>query len=171
MLAFLATDAALAQPILAALLRDAVDDSFNAITVDGDMSTNDTVLLLANGASGIDLGTAPQADALKVFSAALRFVCGILAEQIVGDGEKITKVVDIRVSGARSRTEAEKAARAIGNSLLVKSSWFGNDPNWGRLLDAVGYSGAEVVVPAVKLFYQDSREDDVSVAVFADGLP
>lgn len=171
MLAFLATDARIAQHTLAALLKDAVDDSFNAITVDGDMSTNDTVLLLANGASAIDLDAAHNADVKTVFRAALRHVCSVLAEQIVGDGEKITKVVDIRVTGALSRAEAEKAARAIGNSLLVKSSWYGNDPNWGRLLDAVGYSGAQVVVPGVKLFYQDCHEDDVAVAVFADGLP
>lgn len=158
MLAFITTDAVIEQETLQTMLQSATDQSFNAITVDGDMSTNDSVIVLANGASGVkvDDSVAPR------FAAALAYVCERLARKIVGDGEKITKVVELRVSGAKSESDAHRIARAIGNSLLVKSSWFGSDPNWGRVLDAAGYSGAEIVEEALALSY---RADDASDAV------
>ncbi len=154
MLAFLCTDAAAPAALLHEVLLAANQQTFNAITVDGDMSTNDTVLLLANGASGVDLATAP-AEARALFAAAVERVCAGLAEKIVGDGEKISKVVEILVRGAREEAAAEKIARAIGNSLLVKSSWYGEDPNWGRVLDAAGYARTGLIEEKVDMFYDD----------------
>jgi len=118
------------------------------------MSTNDTVLLLANGASSVDLATAPE-GARALFAQAVEQVCAGLAEKIVGDGEKITKVVEILVRGARDEMAAEKVARAIGNPLLVKSSWFGEDPNWGRVLDAAGYVRTGLIEEKVDMYYDD----------------
>jgi glutamate N-acetyltransferase/amino-acid N-acetyltransferase len=163
MLAFITTDAKIAPERLQRLLQSSVDASFNAITVDGDMSTNDTVIVLANGASGVVVEDALETE----FVAALNYVCERLARKIVGDGEKITKVVELRIAGAKSDAEAEKVARAVGNSLLVKSSWFGGDPNWGRILDAAGYSGAEIVEEQLTMAY---RADDNAppVLAFAD---
>lgn len=155
MLAFIVTDAAIEADLLRDLLKHAVNLSFNRITIDGDMSTNDTVLILANGASGVRVEE--RETALKdLFSQALLRICEYLAEKIVSDGEKITKVVEVRVEGAASDDDAEKVARAIGNSLLVKSSWFGEDPNWGRLADAAGYSGARLVEGKLNIFYEDA---------------
>lgn len=171
MLAFLATDAAIGRGRLRSVLRAAVGSSFNAITVDGDQSTNDTVFLLANGKSGCRIS---DASSLGAFSAAVQAVCADLADRIVSDGEKITKVVEVKVLGARRRAEAEAVARAIGNSLLVKSSWFGNDPNWGRILDAAGYSGVAIDPLAVKLAYRStdtSRGSGRAVPVFRGGEP
>lgn len=166
MLAFLCTDARIKPEPLQASLASSVQSTFNAITVDGDCSTNDTVLLLANGASGVSLD--PGGPAWADFEHALFQVCADLADKIVGDGEKITKVVEIRIEGAASGEEAHQAARAVGNSLLVKTSWFGNDPNWGRLLDAVGYSGARLSEDSLQLWYE-SVESEHSVPVFAKG--
>ncbi len=154
MLAFLCTDAGAPTQLLHEILLAANQQTFNAITVDGDMSTNDTVLLLANGTSGVNLATAP-AEARALFAEAVRQVCAGLAEKIVGDGEKISKVVEILVRGAREDAAAEKIARAIGNSLLVKSSWYGEDPNWGRVLDAAGYVRTGLIEEKVALFYDD----------------
>jgi glutamate N-acetyltransferase/amino-acid N-acetyltransferase len=170
MLAFLATDARIPRRALQQALGAAVDSTFNAITVDGDMSTNDTVLLLANGASGIRLGPR-QPDAWRAFRAALAQACATLAEKIVGDGEKITKVVAVEVRGARSRADAEAVARAIGNSLLVKSSWYGNDPNWGRILDAAGYAGAALVEDRLQLHYQAPHGRPVPAFVRGEARP
>lgn len=159
MLAFIATDAAIEQSLLQTLLSEAVDSSFNAITVDGDMSTNDTVLLLANGASGIPISNADNAS-LNTFKAALQYVCNTLAEKIVGDGEKISKVVEVIITGAQTRAEAEDVSRRIGNSLLVKSSWCGEDPNWGRLIDAAGYANATFAQENVSVWYQSFGNTD-----------
>jgi glutamate N-acetyltransferase/amino-acid N-acetyltransferase len=128
-----------------------VEGTFNAITVDGDASTNDTVLLMANGASGVDLK--PGGPDWDAFREGVGAVCLDLAKKIVGDGEKITKVVEVRIEGAATGAEAELAARAVGNSLLVKASWYGNDPNWGRLMDALGYSGAALSEDSLRLWY------------------
>lgn len=155
MLAFLCTDAAAPAVFLHKILQGVNRYTFNAITVDGDMSTNDTVLLLANGASGVDLTNAPQELEL-LFIEAVGAVCQSLAEKIVGDGEKITKVVQITVKGTRDEETAERVARAIGNSLLVKSSWFGEDPNWGRVIDAAGYARAGLVEEKTDMFYDDT---------------
>ncbi len=143
MLAYVTTDAAVEPAALQELLREAVKDSFNRITVDGDESTNDTVLVLANGAAG-NTPLQPGHPDWAVFEAAVRHVCGALARMIVKDGEGATKFVTVTVQGAADDAEARQAARAIANSLLVKTSWFGCDPNWGRIYDAVGYAGVQV---------------------------
>lgn len=155
MLAFVCTDAEASADFLKEALRSASDASFNCVSVDGDMSTNDTVLLLASGASGVRVGPDGDPSATALFREALGRVCFALAEKIVGDGEKITKVVSVEIEGARSRADAEKIARAIGNSLLVKSSWFGEDPNWGRLADAAGYARTGLDEARLDIHYGD----------------
>jgi len=154
MLAFVATDLEASPATLKAALLRANAASFNAVSVDGDMSTNDTVILLATGASGVALEGAPAGLAAR-FAEALGKVCDALAEKIVGDGEKITKVVSVEVEGARSDADAEAVARAIGNSLLVKSSWYGEDPNWGRLADAAGYAKVGLDESRLDIAYDD----------------
>ncbi len=157
MLCFLTTDAAIGAPALQRALAEAVAASFNRITVDGDMSTNDTVLLLANGLAGnapLRPGGGPVARRdWATFQAALNHVTLELAKMIVRDGEGVSRVVTVRVSGARSPAEADAAARAVANSALVKTSWHGGDPNWGRIIDALGYSTARVVEAKVDIGY------------------
>jgi glutamate N-acetyltransferase/amino-acid N-acetyltransferase len=143
MLAFLTTDAAVQSDALQACLSAAVEASFNRISVDGDQSTNDTALLLANGAAG-NRPLGPAHPGWSEFCAAVGEVCKQLAWKIVKDGEGATKFVTITVTGAVSNADASKVARAVANSLLVKTSWFGGDPNWGRIIAAAGYSGADV---------------------------
>ena len=155
MLAFVCTDAAASPAELKAALKASSDQSFNCVSVDGDMSTNDTVLLLASGVSGVTVGASAPAELRALFQEALDQVCFALAEKIVGDGEKITKVVAVEIEGARTRADAEKIARAIGNSLLVKSSWFGEDPNWGRLADAAGYARTGLDESRLDIYYDD----------------
>ena len=150
MLAYLTTDANIAAGILKKCLCEAVAQSFNCITVDGDMSTNDTVLILANGLAG---NSKLSAKDLKTFQAALNHVCLELAKMIVRDGEGITRVVTVHVAGAKSNTDADAAARAVGNSALVKTSSYGGDPNWGRIIDALGYSPATIVEEKVDIAY------------------
>lgn len=144
MLGFLATDAALADHDLARLaLREAVENSFNLISIDGDTSTNDTLILLANGAAEnppIHPGT-PEA---ALFQQALNAAAAELAKAVARDGEGATKLIEVQVRGAKSRGDARIAARAVAASNLVKAAVYGADPNWGRILCAVGYSGAEV---------------------------
>jgi glutamate N-acetyltransferase/amino-acid N-acetyltransferase len=155
MLGFLTTDAAIEAKPLQAALEQAVSQSFNRITVDGDMSTNDTVVLLANGLAGNPTSEIrdPNSRDSAVFQAALDHVCLELAKMIVRDGEGVTRFVTVRVSGARAAAEADAAARAVANSALVKTSWFGGDPNWGRIIDALGYSPATVVEDRVDIGY------------------
>jgi glutamate N-acetyltransferase/amino-acid N-acetyltransferase len=155
MLAFVCTDAAASPTELKTALKSASDQSFNCVSVDGDMSTNDTVLLLASGVSGVSVGASAPAGLRTLFQEALDKVCFALAEKIVGDGEKITKVVSVEIEGARTRADAEKIARAIGNSLLVKSSWYGEDPNWGRLADAAGYARTGLDEAKLDIYYDD----------------
>lgn len=152
MLSFITTDAAIGAKALQACLQEAVAHSFNRITVDGDMSTNDTVLVLANGlAANAKLGT--RNAELKTFQTALNHVCLELAKMIVRDGEGVTRFVTVRVEGAKSYADADAASRAVANSALVKTSWFGGDPNWGRIIDAIGYSAATVVENKVDIGY------------------
>jgi glutamate N-acetyltransferase / amino-acid N-acetyltransferase len=139
MLVYLMSDVAANPAELKTALRKACDESFNAISIDGDTSTNDTVLLLASGASG-----SPYQSLRKEFDCALQEVCRSLAEQIVADGEGVQRVVRLRIEQARNRAEALRIARAISHSLLVKTAWAGADPNWGRILAAVGRSGVPV---------------------------
>ncbi len=126
------------------------------------MSTNDTVLFLANGASGTSV--TEGADLLEAFHQAALGVCARLARMIAGDGERIEHIVDLHISGAPSENAAEKVARAIGNSLLVKTSWFGADPNWGRIVDAAGYARVGISMEKLSLWYDD-------VAVLEKGTP
>ncbi len=155
MLCFLTTDAAIGRAPLQAALREAVARSFNRATVDGDMSTNDTVLILANGLAGnpkSEIRNAKSADGVR-FRSALNHVCLELAKMIVRDGEGVTRFVTVRVSGAQTFADADAAARAVANSALVKTSWCGGDPNWGRIIDALGYSPATVVEEKVDIGY------------------
>jgi len=155
MLCFITTDAAIEAQALQACLRQAVAHSFNRITVDGDMSTNDTVLVLANGLAGnrpLAIANRQSPD-LKTFQAALQHVCLELAKMIVRDGEGVHRVVTVRVEGAKTIQDADAAARAVANSALVKTSWHGGDPNWGRIIDALGYSAATVVEDKVDIGY------------------
>ncbi|HYG22009.1 MAG TPA: bifunctional glutamate N-acetyltransferase/amino-acid acetyltransferase ArgJ [Verrucomicrobiae bacterium] len=155
MLCFITTDAAIDAAPLQIALREAVAKSFNRITVDGDMSTNDTVLVLANGLAGNAKTEvrSPNSKGFAVFQAALSHVCLELAKMIVRDGEGVHRVVTVRVDGARNAKEADAAARAVANSALVKTSWHGGDPNWGRIIDAIGYSAATVVEEKVDIGY------------------
>jgi glutamate N-acetyltransferase/amino-acid N-acetyltransferase len=137
-LAFVVTDAALAPAGLQRALRQAVSLSYNRLSVDGDMSTNDTLLVLANGASGVKITASNRAQ----FQRALNDVCQSLARQIAHDGEGAKKFIEIRVEGAPSDRDAVRIARAIANSNLTKTAIAGSDPNWGRILCAAGYAGA-----------------------------
>jgi glutamate N-acetyltransferase/amino-acid N-acetyltransferase len=163
MLAFVTTDAAVPQPLLSRALAEVVDETFNAITVDGDTSTNDAVMLLANGASGATIGEAEYAS----FANALRAVCLELALGIVRGGEGATKLVTVNVTGAASREDARRTAKAIANSLLVKTAIHGGDPNWGRLIAVAGRAGvafnpsrARVTIGSVVLFEQGRPYDE-----------
>lgn len=144
MLAVIVTDAAVEPAALQAMLGLAVDVSFNAISIDGDTSTNDTVLILANGASDLKLEAGSSERSTSAFTSALTSLCTDLAQQIVRDGEGATKFITVRVAGAASDADAKRAAKAVANSPLVKTAFYGGDANWGRILAAVGYSGAAV---------------------------
>jgi len=165
MLGFVTTDAAVPQGMLERALREAVDETFNAITVDGDSSTNDCVLLLANGASGVIVDEA----AYGTFVEGLKAVCRELALAIVRGGEGATKLVTVNVTGAASSAEARKAAKVIANSLLVKTAIHGGDPNWGRLICAAGRAGvafdasrAAVTVGTIVLFKDGEPHDELA---------
>jgi glutamate N-acetyltransferase / amino-acid N-acetyltransferase len=145
MLSFITTDAAVPRAALKRALRTAVNQSFNRVSVDGDMSTNDTVILMANGVAG--------KVSMPAFQEALNFVCLELAKMIVKDGEGVSKFVTVNVHSAASERDAEIAARAVCNSVLVKTSWCGGDPNWGRILDSLGYSRAKVNPDLVEVLY------------------
>jgi glutamate N-acetyltransferase/amino-acid N-acetyltransferase len=152
MLCFITTDACIDKPTLQACVDDAVEHSFNRISVDGDTSTNDTVMVFANGLSGTNLLKSyhPQFD---LFKKMLTHVMRKLARLIVEDGEGITRVVDVVVKGAASAQDAKLAALAVAKSELIKTSWTGGDPNWGRIMAALGYSGARVREEMVEIYY------------------
>jgi len=154
LLCFLTTDAALEDEFAETSLRKAVDDSFNMITVDGDTSTNDTVLLLGNGLADnkpLSAGT-PGGE---VFQYALQQVCIYLAKCVARDGEGATRLIEVKVEGAASGKDARLAARAVAGSSLVKAAVHGADPNWGRIIAAVGRSGAKVDQSKVDLYLDD----------------
>lgn len=152
MLVYLFTDAAIEPEDLDILLRQSVEVSFNRISIDGDTSTNDTVLLLASGASGMRIESGNAA-----FLAALTEVCTSLAKQIVADGEGVTHVVELQIEGAAWDADALKVAKAIAHSPLVKTAWAGCDPNWGRLMAAAGYSGAEIDPERISVWFGDQQ--------------
>lgn len=137
MLVYVFTDIAAMSAQLQGLLEPAVERSFNSISIDGDTSTNDTVLLLASGASGVKLDARTQ----EAFESALKLVCGSLAYQIVDDGEGVGHVVTLHITGARTEAEAKQVAKSIAHSPLCKTAWSSADPNWGRVMAAAGYSG------------------------------
>jgi glutamate N-acetyltransferase/amino-acid N-acetyltransferase len=143
MLGYLLTDASVSRDVLRRLLREVTDLTFNRLTVDGDTSPSDSVVVLANGASGAKRITGPGAD-LRALRKTLLEVSTDLAKAVARDGEGASKLVTVTVSGARSDADARAAAMAVAKSPLVKTAVFGADPNWGRILVAVGYSGAKV---------------------------
>ena len=154
MLSFLTTDARIDARLLDRLLGEAVDASLNMITVDGDTSTNDTVLILANGAGGaVKAGT----KAAEAFATALSQVCTYLARSIAADGEGATRLIEVTVEGAKSLADARIAARTIAGSPLVKTAVHGRDPNWGRIIAALGRSGAEFNPKKVDLYLADMQ--------------
>ena len=163
MLAFVMTDAAVDDTLLQPLLKRAVDNSFNSITVDGDTSTNDMVLLLANAQAGNEV-ICPGSAAADEFAVAVEELLLELAKMIVRDGEGATKLVQIKVCGAVDDGQAKQAARSVATSNLVKTAFFGEDANWGRIIAAIGYADAVVVDPErIDIFFDD-------VQVVRDGL-
>ncbi len=154
MLVYIFTDLAATPRDLRRFLRDACDVSLNCISIDGDTSTNDTALLLASGESGVRVA---DPGVREKFSAALSGVCLSLAEQVVSDGEGVQHVIRLHVTGARSRDEAAIVARAIAHSLLVKTAWAGADPNWGRILAAVGRCGLAIDPAGISIFIAGQR--------------
>jgi glutamate N-acetyltransferase/amino-acid N-acetyltransferase len=152
MLCFITTDATIGKKELQQALSIAVEQSFNRITVDGDMSTNDTVIALANGLAGNKPIKHSHPDR-ALFQNALNHVTRQLARMIVEDGEGVTKFVEVHVLGAKTYNDARKAAEAVAKSTLVKCAWFGGDPNWGRIMDALGYCSIKFREEMVDIFY------------------
>ena len=165
MLAFITTDAAISAAMLQKALRYANERSFNSITVDGRMSTNDMAVVLANGLARNKPITKAGKDC-ELFSKALNYVCLDLAKKIVLDGEGATKFIDIRISGGKTHAQAQKAGLAIANSVLVKTAAFGSNPNWGRVAAAVGSLGiAGVTEDTLKIKFSDFARKDITITV------
>ena len=154
MLVYIFTDIEATASELRTELKEAVEPTFNSITVDGDTSTNDTLLLMASGQSGVSL---KARGAGKEFARALRVVCAELAEKIVADGEGVQHVVSVRVDGAATAKAADAIARTIAHSMLVKTAWAGADPNWGRILAAVGRSGVKIDPNIIDVYIGDQQ--------------
>ncbi|MDD4601057.1 Arginine biosynthesis bifunctional protein ArgJ [bioreactor metagenome] len=164
MLGFVTTDAAITPELLKKALTDAVNVSFNMVTVDGDTSTNDMVVVMANGLAGNKLIDSAEMPEYINFSIALRELCIVLAKMVARDGEGATKFLEVKVKGAVTSDDAKKVAMTIAKSPLVKTAFFGQDPNWGRIICAVGYSEAQVIPDKTSLFIGD-------VKVVEGGLP
>ena len=162
MLCFIVTDLDCSHKDLQKSLSEANEQSFNCISIDGDMSTNDTVLILSNGKSEVNVNS--DKNLHTAFNEALVEICQILANKIVSDGEKTTKVVTLNIVGCPTRKAAEKVARSIGNSLLVKTSFYGSDPNWGRVIDAAGYAKIGLDFDRLDFYYDE-------VPVLLKGVP
>jgi glutamate N-acetyltransferase/amino-acid N-acetyltransferase len=152
MLCIITTDAAIQKRTLQKLFSGSVEQSFNCITIDGDMSTNDTAICLANGMARNTPLLLEQEESVY-FAAGLDFITRNLARMIVEDGEGVSKFVEVQVKGAATYQDARKVAEAVANSQLVKCSWYGEDPNWGRIMDALGYSSAKVQEEMIDIFY------------------
>jgi glutamate N-acetyltransferase/amino-acid N-acetyltransferase len=152
MLSFLVTDACIKAPLLQRMLEKAAEASYNRITIDGETSTNDTVLLLANGKAGHPFLNRMDRDG-EVFQSMLSKVCQSLAESLVKDGEGATKFIEILIQGARTREDAKQAAYAVGHSPLVKTAFFGEDANWGRIMCALGHSGVPIDPNRIDVFF------------------
>ena len=153
MLCYITTDAVIDNSLLKDFLGRGVDNSFNRINIDGDMSTNDTSLIVANGISEVEV-KADSEDA-KIFYQALQTLLQQLAREMVMDGEGATKFVTIYIENAKDAASAKFFAESIANSLLCKTAWFGSDPNWGRLVAALGYSGVDFDPDLVNVYYDD----------------
>ena len=153
MLGFITTDAAIDRELLYKFLGRTVEESFNKVNVDGDMSTNDTVILMANGRSCVEIKA--NTSEATLFAAALDYVTVSLAKSMVMDGEGVTKFVTLEITNAATQSDAILCAKAISNSLLCKTAWFGGDPNWGRAMAAAGYSGASFDPDKVEMHYDD----------------
>ena len=178
MLGFLTTDAAVAPPVLNQVLREVANRTFNAITIDGESSTNDTVFFLANGSSGISIPKMENTNLYKALVSGLDSVCSWLAREIVRGGEGATKLATVTVTGAASNQEAQQAARLIANSPLVKTALHGEDPNWGRIVAVAGRSGVafdqaktEVRIGSATLFANATvmAEQESAAAVHLSG--
>ena len=165
MLAFITTDCVIKEDLLQAALKEAVDESFNMITVDGDTSTNDTVIVLANGQAENPL-IDQQDEAYFAFLAGLKEIATGLAKDIVRDGEGATKLIEVNVKGAKDFAAARQVAKAIANSNLVKTAIFGCDANWGRIICAAGYAGVDLIPSQVDIYLGDEQ-----VAAKGAGLP
>ena len=163
MLCFLTTDADMAQSTLQSCLKEVIDDTLNCITVDGDTSTNDTVLLFANAASGTK-AIQPESNSLSLFKKALTILCRYLSEELIKTSEGAQKLIKVNIIGALSLPQARSAARTIAGSNLVKTAIHGNDPNWGRILAALGRSDSNVEEQKVAIHINE-------VCVFEKGLP
>jgi glutamate N-acetyltransferase/amino-acid N-acetyltransferase len=159
MLAFLTTDAPVERAYLEKTLQSAAESSFEMITVDGDTSPNDTLLILANGAAG-GLTLSDRVEGAALFREAVAQVCIELAKAMARDAEGATKLIEVKVVGAKSVADARAAARTVAGSPLVKTAVYGNDPNWGRVLAAVGRSGASVDESMTSLYWQSVRVFD-----------
>jgi len=168
MLAFIVTDIAIEPDVLNTAVHEAVDDTFNMITVDGDTSTNDMVAVMANGMAGNEPITSTDDERYQLFFANLRELMAHLAKLIVSDGEGCSKYIAYRVTGARDRETARKLVRAISSSILVKTAMFGRDPNWGRIVGAAGNAGVPFDHTKVDL---SIGSEDVAVPVLEDGRP
>ena len=168
-LAFITSDIAIEPSLLKRALRIAAGQSFNRITVDGDMSTNDSVIMLANGLAG-NPRIRRRDLRFQIFQTALNLICLELAKMIVRDGEGVSRFITLHVHAARNASDAEAAARAIANSSLVKASWCGGDPNWGRILCALGYSKAKVDESLVDVGYAKPGSREILFA-FRRGRP
>lgn len=156
MLCFICTDIAITPEALNSALREAVRNSFNRISIDNDMSTNDTAMIMANGMLQ-NIPISRSSSVYRKFANALRDLTYELAIMIVRDGEGATKLVEIAVKGARTETDAEKVARSVANSMLVKTATYGKDPNWGRIIAAIGYSGVEVNENKIDIYLNNVR--------------
>jgi len=164
MLAFVTTDAGVEQKFLQSALIEAVNSSFNMCSVDGDQSTNDTVLVFANGQGGGPVIEAGSASA-HAFQEALTYVCVSLAKDMVRDGEGAQKLIDVTVEGAKTLSDARQAAREIASSSLVKAMVHGNDPNWGRIMMALGKSGSDMDESKIDIFINDIQIVHKGIAI------
>jgi glutamate N-acetyltransferase/amino-acid N-acetyltransferase len=162
MLCFITTDVSMSASLLNECLRNAVESSFNRITIDGHMSTNDTIAIIANGASGVNITS--NSPELQLFQQGLNYVTGYLAKAIVKDGEGATKFIQIEVVGAKSKSDATRVARSIADSPLVKTAINGCDPNWGRIVSAAGYAGVDLDEAKINLHIND-------ILIFSKGMP
>jgi glutamate N-acetyltransferase / amino-acid N-acetyltransferase len=152
MLCYITTDAKIDNSLIKNLLGKGVENSFNRITIDGDMSTNDTTVMMANGVSGVEVKADEDAE---IFYHALQTLLQELAREMVMDGEGATKFVTVNIENAKDSKEAKILAESIANSLLCKTAWFGSDPNWGRIVAALGYSGIDFDPDLVNIYYND----------------